>query len=379
MEILALQHFGDYKMRKTQVALAALALVASTAVMAQSVNMYGVIDVGARNDGNSKSSFAGLGSWAGNIAGISVSEDLDNGMKLGANFELGYNLGSGENGQNGGVSSTNTFFNRKSNVTLSGDFGKVTAGLQISPFIVAMIGGSAIANNQSFYVQALSLAGDGIAGGSSSSTTQTSTASPIAGGFFIPNAVTYSTNSINGLTLTAMSQVGGSARDVNGNSNNSYVAWSASYAASEAVTLNVGGQKRDGVYGTTTSAGNYSSITASGTYKLSDDTTLGFGWINHENNTSATASTKLGVTYGAVTHKLNDTVTLSGGYAKNDATTAGSIMNFGVQYKLSGNSYAYATAGIAGDTTVSTIYGGAAAKGANTTTRGYAVGVVKNF
>jgi predicted porin len=370
-------------MKKTQVALAAMALVASTAVLADGVNMYGVIDVGARNDGNSKSAFAGAGSWAGNIAGIKVSEDLDNGMKLGANFELGYNLGTGENGANGGVVSTNTFFNRKSNVSLSGDFGTLTAGQMISPFIVAAIGGSALSNNQSFYVGALGLAGDGIAGGSTNVATLNTVASPTAGGFFIPNAVQYSTNSINGLTLTALSQISGSTANTDGNNNNKYVAWNASYAASESVTLNIGGQKRDGTYGTvsgtTSNAGNYSSITATGSYKMSDATQLGFGWINHENNTSATASTKLGVVYAHAVHKLDDTITLSAGYAKNDAATAGSLMNFGVQYKLSGTSYAYATAGIAGDTTVSSIYAGAAAKGVNQTTRGYAVGIVKNF
>ena len=56
-------------MKKTQVALAALALVASTAALADGVKLYGVADFSMLND--SKGTYAmGAGNNAGSIFGI---------------------------------------------------------------------------------------------------------------------------------------------------------------------------------------------------------------------------------------------------------------------------------------------------------------------
>jgi predicted porin len=360
-------------MKKTQFALAALALVASTAAMAQA-SVYGVVDAGVSQTAGGKTTFGGFGNWAGNILGVSASEDLDGGMKATANFELGYDLGTGNNGANGGVTAGNPFFNRKANVSLSGDFGTVTAGLQFSPFIGAAIGGSALTNNQSFYVTSLVLAGSGVTGSGGA----TANAS---GGFFIPNAISYSTPSIGGFSAKVLGQTTGSTSNTNDTNDNKYMAYAGSYAAGD-ITVNAGYQKRDGEYTAATSstgALNYSSMTVSASYAMGP-TTLGAGYISHEFNPTVSTSTKTNVIYGLVAHKVSDALIASLGYAQNNATTKASMLNIGLQYNLNskGTTHLYATAGQGSKTAVSPIYGGSDASTTGTT-KGYAVGIVKAF
>jgi len=367
-------------MRNTKIALAVLALVASTAAMAQAT-VYGVVDGGVSQVDGGKTTFGGQGNWAGNILGISASEDLEGGMKASANFELGYNLGTGNNGANGGVGSSSTsnvdgnpFFNRKANVSLSGDFGTVTAGLQFSPFIGAAIGGSALTNNQSFYVTSLVLAGAGVTGASSSAAT------PVASGFFIPNAVSYSTPNIGGFSAKVLGQVTGSTSNTNDTNDNKYMAYAGSYAAGD-VTVNAGYQKRDGEFGSGTTAApglNYTSMTVSGSYAMGA-TTLGAGYISHDLNTTASESTKTNVIYGLVSQKVSDALIASLGYAQNNATTKQSIVNVGLQYNLNskGTTHLYATAS-QGSKTAAVIYDGTAGS-TTSNSKGYAVGIVKAF
>jgi predicted porin len=369
-------------MRNTKIALAVLALVASTAAMADGATVYGVVDAGVSQVDGGKTTFGGAGNWAGNILGISASEDLEGGMKASVNFELGYDLGTGNNGANGGISQSaaanpngNPFFNRKANVSLAGEFGTVTAGLQFSPFIGAAIGGSALTNNQSFYVTSLVLAGSGVAGSSGLGAT------PVASGFFIPNAVSYSTPNMGGFSATVLGQVTGSTSNTNDTNDNKYTAYAGHYHAGD-IGVHAGYQKRDGNFtaGTATAPGaNYSSMTVSGSYAMGA-TTLGAGYISHDLNTSATASTKVNVIYGLVAQKVSDSLIASLGYAQNNATTKASMLNVGLQYNLNskGTTHLYFTGGQGNKTAVGPIYGGTAGD-ATTTTKGYAVGIVKGF
>jgi predicted porin len=370
-------------MRNTKIALAVLALVASTAAMAEGVSVYGTVDANVSQVDGGKATFGGLGSWAGNIMGVNASQDLDNGMKASADFELGYNLGTGNNGANGGISSANTvtnvdgnpFFNRKANVALSGDFGTVTAGLQITPFIPAAIGGSSITNNQSFYVTSLGLAGAGVNGGSGSAAT------PVTGGFFIPNSVQYATPSIGGFSAKVLGQVTSATSNTNDTNDNKYMAYAGTYAAGD-ITVNAGYQKRDGTFGAGTTAApglNYTSMTVSGSYAMGA-TTLGAGYISHDLNTTASASTKVNVFYGLVAHKVSDALIASLGYAQNNAATKGTMLNIGLQYNLNskGTTFLYATGGQGSKTAQGPIYGGQAGD-ATGNTKGYAVGIVKSF
>ncbi len=359
-------------MRNTKIALAVLALVASTAAMAEGVSVYGTVDANVSQVDGGKATFGGLGSWAGNVMGFTASQDLDNGMKASANFELGYNLGAGTTGQNGG--NPEGLFNRKANATLSGEFGSVTAGLQVTPFIPAAIGGSAITNNQSFYVTSLSLAGNGVTGTSGNGGT------PTVGGFFIPNAISYSTPSMGGFSAKVLGQVTGSTSNTNDTNDDKYMAYAGTYAAGD-VTVNAGYQKRDAAFGAGTVASpglNYTSMTVSGSYAMGA-TTLGAGYISHDLNTSATASTKVNVFYGIVAQKVSDTLIASLGYAQNNATTKASMLNVGLQYNLNskGTTFLYLTGGQGNKTAVGPIY---ATDGvATSNTKGYAAGIVTNF
>jgi predicted porin len=359
-------------MRNTKIALAVLALVASTAAMAQA-SVYGSVDAGVSQIDGGKTTFGGFGNWAGNVMGVNASQDLDNGMKASANFELGYDIGSGNNGANGGVAAGNPFFNRKANASLSGEFGTVTAGLQFTPFVGAAIGGSAITNNQSFYVTSLGLAGSNVSGAGGA------TANPSTG-FFIPNAISYSTPSIGGFSAKVLGQVTGTTSNTNDTNDNKYTAYAASYAMGDA-TINAGYQKRDGAFAAATAATgatNYSSMALSGSYAMGA-TTLGAGYISHEINPTISTSSKVNVIYGIVSQKVSDTLIASLGYAQNNATTKASMLNIGLQYNLNskGTTYLYATGGQGNKTAVGPIY--ATTGDATTSTKGYAVGIVTGF
>lgn len=115
-------------MKKSLLALAVLA--ASGAAMAQStVTLYGIGDVyfGSnrvdKGDGNGKLSQTVLNSGAinGSRWGLKGSEDLGNGLKANFNFESGFSMDSGLQGQG-------ALFGRQAWVGLSGGFGAVQLG-----------------------------------------------------------------------------------------------------------------------------------------------------------------------------------------------------------------------------------------------------------
>jgi predicted porin len=125
-------------MKKTQVALAALALVASTAALADGVTVYGRVDASVAKQTGSNTSFDGSGNWDTSVFGIRGSEDLGNGLKASFNLETGVNIGNGASANNGtttevGAGTVNNLFARLANINLSGDFGTVSAGTQLSP------------------------------------------------------------------------------------------------------------------------------------------------------------------------------------------------------------------------------------------------------
>ncbi len=103
-------------MKKTQLALAAVALVASSAAMANGVTIYGIADVGIAST-SGKTGFYGDGNNGTTLIGIRGSEDLGGGLKAGFNLESGLNYNAGSTGANGG-GNTN-LFNRAANVSLS--------------------------------------------------------------------------------------------------------------------------------------------------------------------------------------------------------------------------------------------------------------------
>jgi len=117
-------------MKKTQMALAAVALVASTAAMADGVTISGRFDMGVQNgaaDGKTLSS----GLLAPNFLNVGASEDLGNGMKATAFLSTIV-------GQPGFNTSSLGF--AQSNIGLSGDFGGIKLGQMVDSLAGTALG-----------------------------------------------------------------------------------------------------------------------------------------------------------------------------------------------------------------------------------------------
>ena len=124
-------------MKKSLIALAVLGAAASA--QAADISLYGVVDTGLAytyqdnwglagndnvahtTDGESSLEMAS-GINASSRVGIVGSEDLGNGMKVAFKLESGINTDDGSLGQGGRL------FGREASLTLSGDFGKISAG-----------------------------------------------------------------------------------------------------------------------------------------------------------------------------------------------------------------------------------------------------------
>jgi len=313
-------------MRNTKIALAVLALVASTAAMANGATIYGTLEAGVANTSNSNNttsgpSFAGTGSWVGgNNIGFKGSEDLDGGMKATYQLEAGLNLNTGatDNGGSSGI------FSRTAAIGLAGDFGSVTLGQQLSPYIAAQAMGTA--GNGNFFVNRIIMGGGfGNAAVGSTVTGQ--------GGFFMPNAVVYASPSIGGISASIMKTMrngaAGGAIDTGLPADN-YTAGMVTGSFGD-VTVTAGYQDRD-----TTIKG----MTGSASYTMGPATLSG----NYTKSTIE-AATAVNSYSGSLAYKVTEPLTLSLQYARNNLATAQTLSNVGAQYSLSKRTSVYATYG----------------------------------
>jgi predicted porin len=144
-------------MRNTKIALAVLALVASTAAMAEGVTIYGTIDAGymSSNAAGARNGVTGLDSGGAfrlanstdsglkqsnssvesglispNFLGFKASEDLEGGMKADVHVQTAYNAVAG-----------GSFAFTQTDVGLSGDFGTVRLGKTVDPMWAQGIAG----------------------------------------------------------------------------------------------------------------------------------------------------------------------------------------------------------------------------------------------
>jgi predicted porin len=127
--------------------LAALAALGSCAAFAQSgVTLYGIVDVGYTHGSGDIASFKGItsGRNASSRIGFRGVEDLGGGLKAGFTLEadIGADSGAGVTTPLPGFASTDNKtpaangslqFNRVATVSLSGDWGEVTAGRNYTP------------------------------------------------------------------------------------------------------------------------------------------------------------------------------------------------------------------------------------------------------
>ncbi len=316
-------------MRNTKIALAVLALVASTAALANGATVYGTLEGGIANTSSSDNttsgtSFTGTGAWvAGNNIGFKGSEDLDGGMKATYQLEMGINLNNGatDNGGSSGV------FSRTAAIGLSSELGSLTLGQQLSPYIAAQAMGTA--GNGNFFVNRI-IMGDA-SGGLNAAAGSTVTGQ---GGFFMPNAIVYATPSIGGISASVMKTVkngaAGGAIDP-GLAADGYTAAMATGAFGD-VNVTVGYQDRQNTVSGMTGSASYTmgAATLSGNYTKSDV----------EGPTAAVNSYS-----GSLAYKVTEPLTLSLQYARNNLASAQTLSNLGAQYALSKRTSVYATYG----------------------------------
>jgi predicted porin len=370
-------------MRNTKIALAVLALVASTAAMAEA-KVYGTLDVSAAKLTNQATAFDGSGNWAGSILGITGSEELEGGLKATYALELGINAGNGrmDNGGTAAAAAANalgnvvgTVFNRQANVGLAGDFGSIKAGLQLSPYIASIVGNGVSTNNESYYVNLLAMSG-------SAAATRDTNVFGSTSGFFIPNSVSYSTPNISGFSATALTSLSRSGVPNSSTTvveNQKYTAYSVNYGAGDLrVSATMENANTNILVGLTESK----NWALSSTYNIGPARISG-AYINHK-DVAANVSFRTLSIGGAF--DVSEKIELSANYARtNESPTKSTLAVFGAQYKLSKSTAMYLTAG-RGTNGVSPLYstfgantgtGTGNADGASTT--GYAVGMYKSF
>lgn len=189
-------------MRKTQIALAAVALVASSAALAE-VSMYGVADVNVVNK-TGGTSIGGAGNSAGSILGFKGSEDLGSGLKASFLLEAGYSAATGQYA-NGGAGTG--LFNRQAYVGLGNETAELKAGFQISPFITGALTGVGGLGGNGVFVPGLTRLFGNLANVNGKNDGSGDTLSGVSsGGFFIPDAVNLTVNG-GGATINVMNRV----------------------------------------------------------------------------------------------------------------------------------------------------------------------------
>ncbi len=333
-------------MKKTQLALAAVALVASSAAMAQ-VTLYGTADASVAKGTGGSTVLSGAGQWGASAFGVRGSEDLGSGLKANFNLEAGINLENGtrDNGGPNGNLGVGGLFNRAANVGLSGSFGSVTAGLQLSPFILSYVTSLALAGNN-FLVPAL-VNGNAADGGG--------TGNAATGGFFIPNAVTYSTEA-GGISASVMHAT------ANGADNNRYT---GGRVATSFGDLNVTAAIADRNV-------SYRNWLVGGTYAMGAIKLAG-SYISSSDKTGGGAADINTTTLGA-SYALSEANTVGLNYARSaqSGSDTATITNVSFAHALSKSTSVYAFYNNTQNSVLSSYY--------NTTgNNAFGVGINKNF
>jgi predicted porin len=321
-EILASQHFGDYEMRKTQIALAAVALVASSAALAQ-VSVYGNADGSIISSGGS-TVLDGGGGYTTSLIGFRGSEDLGGGLKASFNLETGANLGAGQIGDAGG--GNRNIFNRAANVSLGTESVGVTFGNQFSIAVAdALVGATAGAgdNVNVAAVQRLILKPGSTAFVSGPD------GSGAGAAFFIPDAVTLRVSG-GGLTFKAMTRVQPTSA-----ANSGYTAFTLG-GGFEGVNFAVGQQ-------TSTNATGGTGLDYKATFVAVNTTVAGIGLNGAWANNTGGVAAAVGKTFmiGA-SYPITEALSVGAIYAKGNATT-GNQTSVNVKYSLSKSTVAYVT------------------------------------
>ena len=328
-------------MRNTKIALAVLALVASTAAMADGATVYGHVDggVAVKDTGavNGKTtSFQGQGLEVPNFIGVTGSEEIEGGMKATYKVETGFNLGSGgqDNGSAGATSSS--LFGRAANVGLSGEFGTVTAGLQTNAAFAAAA--SVEPRGMANTISALSVWGF--------NTSSTFT------GIFDKNAIGYTTPSIGGFQASTTQSLGAKATSNEGQA----AAYGATFVMGDVKTA----AWQTSIYADAANAKSLVNTGAGAGYAMGPANINLYYNIKDVYNTGTGIISKSFSTYGlggnyGVSEKVSVNLTY---YTTKDTKTANTTVNttaLGANYTLSKRTSVYALYAMEKGGTASTV------------------------
>jgi hypothetical protein len=157
------------------------------------------------------------------------------------------------------------------------------------------------------------------------------------GGFFIPNAVSYTTPSVNGWTATFMTNTANGAKDgamaTTTSDADKYMAANV-IGAVGAINVTAGYQSRGSSYSSTVigASTSFGDLTVAGNY-------------NTHSVDSANALTfpmaKTSSYLLSAAYKLQESLTLVGGYGANDLASDQSMTNVGLKLDLSKRTYTY--------------------------------------
>jgi len=314
-------------MKKTQVALAALALMASTAALAE-VKLSGGLDTSLVKT-DAPTVMTGGGNWNIPFVNITASEDLGGGLKATAVLEGSFTSTSGQTANGGPTGTSTSLFNRQANLTVGTSDFSITAGMQISPFITATLTGvAAAAPGNGVFVPALLR----ITGGNLANVDGT----VASGGFWIPEAISATAN-VQGVTISALTRAknsGGtaySAAGITGSFGN--INWGYGYQK-YGDTSTLAGSQLTGSTDIFLSTAGLTNHSLSGNTKLGD-VTLGVSVAQSRGPLSST-----GYSIGAYTPIVGG---LSGGltYAANNADVMSDQTSLSLKYDFSKATYVY--------------------------------------
>jgi len=336
-------------MKKTLVALAALAATASFAQSA--VTLYGTLDASMISISNGNKAVVGTAPAASqsgvvyadsaissSVWGLRGSEDLGGGMKAIFNVE-------GDIQTNNGGMNHNGIFRRAANVGLSGNFGIVELGVKVNPLIatngaLAPLGGNSV---------------------------MTSTASSLGyADFYTKNAITYTTPTISG--FTGQLQYGDS-NNLNSATDGSVTAYSLAYVNGPLAIRIAGQDRKEAAAGTADSGANpttpaAAAVTAAGldanvaakdafakrtqimgaTYTIGAWTLGGAAFQNEAATALGGALTKVTGTLVGASYALNSAVTLGANVVNSEGST---LTNAQARYALSKRTTVYTQLGSA--------------------------------
>jgi predicted porin len=191
-------------------------------------------------------------------------------------------------------------------------------------------------------------------------------------GFFIPNAINYTSPSFNGFTINALTTLKAGAKDgtiSTTTDSDSYQAYTLSGAIGP-VGVGAGYQTRK-----STSNG----FSVYGSLPLTSELTLVANYTN-EDATKA-GGLKIGSSSIFGNYKLSDVLSTQLAYARNDLSTAGTLTNLSVKYDLSKRTSTYAIygRGTGGADASFANRGAFTFDGTGATTTNFTVGVAHSF